>query len=138
MASPFFTPSVVRKFASTILLLLILFQLGACPCGCAEHNAWLQMMGMDHHHVDDPIASSRTAIQEADHHDCTGEKAKPYLDNARVVRCGCESLSTPSAIPSHNLPALASTSDPTVFRWSQGAHTYARAPDLSSLQVFQL
>ncbi len=75
--------------ASVALLICLVLQLGACPCGCLEHNAWIQMLGWsmeDHahsHDVDDLHAQVSDGSQD---HDCTGELRPQYINNARPVR----------------------------------------------------
>jgi hypothetical protein len=34
-----------KKCLVTVLLLGLIWQMGACPCGCIEHNLWLQLLG---------------------------------------------------------------------------------------------
>jgi len=72
-----------RRIVSGLLLAMIVFQLGACPCGCLEHNAWIQMVGLTDHHHEVAFTSDCSSIQGASDHDCTGEHAPDYLDNAR-------------------------------------------------------
>jgi len=70
-----------------MLLSAMVFQLGACPCGCIEHNAWVQFLGLDagdHDHTS--VADHGTglsSISSTDTHDCTGEGNAPFVDNAR-------------------------------------------------------
>jgi hypothetical protein len=33
----------MRSLTSSLLTLLLLWHLGACPCGCLEHNAWVEL-----------------------------------------------------------------------------------------------
>lgn len=76
-----------HRFASIALLVCLVFQLGACPCGCLEHNAWIELLGLstgdhghDTAHSDD--GSDRISIA-GNHHDCTGEAQAQYVNTAR-------------------------------------------------------
>lgn len=83
----------LQKLASSVLLAMIVFQIGACPCGCLEHNAWVQMLGLGDHHEEFVSLDDRLSIQDAGHHDCTGEGAHDYFNNART-QFGSEPLAT--------------------------------------------
>jgi len=70
----------LRHRAMIVMLLALVYQWGACPCGCVEHNAWLEWVGLDHHHDHDhatPMAADPT-VSAADDHDCSGA-ARPYF-----------------------------------------------------------
>jgi len=75
------------------------FQLGACPCGCLEHNAWVEAFegslghdeasGGDQLHLaarssQDDFAASLVS-NEHDHHDCDGVDRRQYFDTSRKV-----------------------------------------------------
>ncbi len=81
------TTIVVRlqKFVTCVLLAVMVYQLGACPCGCWEHNSWLQMMGLSDHQHPIAEASDDVSVHDPGHHDCTGEHAPEYFDNAQVI-----------------------------------------------------
>lgn len=36
------------RFVALALVLSFAIQLGACPCNCFEHNAWVQLVGLGH------------------------------------------------------------------------------------------
>ncbi len=80
-----------RRGLAFCVLALMVYQLGACPCGCLEHNAWLQWAGIT---SDDrgeiaaatPAADSLTTMSDGDYHDCNGEPRPQYVDNARSAR----------------------------------------------------
>lgn len=129
----------VQKFACRVLLVLIVFQLGACPCGCLEHNAWVQMLGLSSHHDHhlSEAETDQTTIEGSDH-DCNGRPGAVYFNNAISVNadhaynqgnsvaasCGSLELLTVAILDSSSL-------DSCRFR-----RTYA--PSLSALQVYQL
>ena len=80
-----------RKLAAFVLLAGMIYQLGACPCGCLEHNAWLHLLGIESdHHAESIAAPLTTAVlvitADTDHHDCTGESRPAYFDNARPIK----------------------------------------------------
>ncbi len=77
------------RLASGVLLVGMIFQLGACPCGCLEHNVWVQLLGLDaDHHLGRTASASTVSWSglDADHHNCTGEPRPGYVDNARSFR----------------------------------------------------
>ncbi|MDA7980457.1 MAG: hypothetical protein MPJ50_16990 [Pirellulales bacterium] len=79
-----------HRYAAMILLAVTVFQLGACPCGCLEHNAWFQLLGINTEHDDDRAAtgveggSDVALIVNDDTHDCEGEARVQYFNNTRV------------------------------------------------------
>ena len=79
----------LNRFASIALLVCLVYQLGACPCGCLEHNAWVELFGLsasDHEHDLAQSDRSSAGISVADdHHDCTGEARPQYVNTARDV-----------------------------------------------------
>lgn len=131
-------PVVVQRFACRVLLLLIVFQLGACPCGCVEHNAWIQMLGLCSHDHHDVAESGHAPALHGSDHDCTGEPRAAYLDNAKPVQIDekveelLEVLTTQNSTESlaiHGLDAPQSEASRIVI---------PRASQLSTLQVYQL
>ncbi|WP_237226187.1 hypothetical protein [Rubinisphaera sp. JC750] len=85
----------LQSFAATLLLAAMVYQLGACPCGCLEHNAWSQLLRLDsgdhdHSAADLEKIGSHSPVLLSDHHDCTGEPRTAFVDNAREPRVqGC-------------------------------------------------
>lgn len=67
-----------RRFARTLLLAAFVHQLGACACGCLEHNAWVQTamsLASDaggHHHHHAPTGPTRLSDDHS-HCDDQGE-----------------------------------------------------------------
>lgn len=78
--------------AAALLLIVMLFQLGACPCGCLEHNAWVQLLGLsdaDEIRIANPVLDQDNCISvaSADHaHDCIGEARPQFVDNSCTVQ----------------------------------------------------
>lgn len=73
------------------MLAVLVFGLGACPCGCFEHNAWAQLLPLDstHNNLDflKDTGSGQVAtlvFDDTDSHDCTGEERAQYLNNTRM------------------------------------------------------
>jgi hypothetical protein len=34
----------MQRFFANLLILLFAFEIGACPCGCLDHNGWLELL----------------------------------------------------------------------------------------------
>lgn len=82
---------LLQRFTATLLLVAMIYQLGACPCGCLEHNAWAHLLGLDAESRDDASVGSfespgHSSVNLADTHDCTGEPRTQFVDNARGPR----------------------------------------------------
>lgn len=82
-------PKNLHRLASIALLVCLVFQLGACSCGCLEHNAWVELFQLstdDHGHdlAQSDRASGGVSIED-NHHDCTGEARPQYVNTARDV-----------------------------------------------------
>ncbi len=83
--------NLLHRCAAFLLLATMVYQLGACPCGCLEHNAWIEFLHLDHdeHSHSTPVLSLDAQIaaepHSHGHHDCTGERAAGFVDNARVL-----------------------------------------------------
>ncbi|MEW4491105.1 hypothetical protein AB1L42_23725 [Thalassoglobus sp. JC818] len=81
-----------EHFVATMLLVVMVYQLGACPCGCVEHNVWAQLLGIDSDHdrnlastVLDGKSSGVLVGENEDQHDCSGEARAQYFNNIRVT-----------------------------------------------------
>ena len=82
----------LQRYTASLLLAVMVYQLGACSCGCLEHNVWAQMLDLDS--ADHASHSSQGAKEESDvsqvasaeTHDCTGEARAQYFNNTRVPR----------------------------------------------------
>ena len=74
----------LHRLAALALLVGIVYQLGACPCGCLEHNMWVALLGLDSDgHSDAGAGRADTMVHSTDHeHDCTGKAKARYLDNS--------------------------------------------------------
>lgn len=79
-----------RRLICCTLLVLLVYQFGACPCGCLEHNAWFQLVAVSDQHHDGPVSHpleshAWSPAAEADDHSCTGQPHSPYLDTTRLL-----------------------------------------------------
>ena len=133
-----------RKFAAFVLLVGMIYQLGACPCGCLEHNAWLHLLGIDSDHDVEinatALASAALALTaESEHHDCTGEPRPTYFDNARSSKLTNGLLGHPESFLS--IIVDAPDGRPLIrSRFQQRKSSFALAHALSrpDLQVYRL
>ena len=145
--------SIIRHFASIALLVCLLFQLGACPCGCLEHNAWLEMLGIQHHEQPSDgqlstIPSVKKVDVDHDHigriaaveydHECDGNGCPKYFNNARGVTlsqsCVWEVAPIPAILGSSWTSETTSRFFLSVSRFSG----HRCAPSRSDLQVFRI
>ena len=139
-----------RGLASGVLGLLV-YQLGACPCGCLEHNAWLQWAGVISDHGGDsdaamPVSESLTTVSESlttvangDTHDCTGEPRPQYVDNAQstqVLGDFFQRLAT--IVVSLNTSMDDSSITRGRFDWGPDCAPLAHALSRPALQVYRL
>ncbi|WP_166831778.1 hypothetical protein [Thalassoroseus pseudoceratinae] len=79
---------LIQRHAATLMLVMMVYQLGACPCGCLEHSAWAELLGTESANHSDDVAvgvdgRSSAVVSDATH-DCTGEARVQYLNNNRV------------------------------------------------------
>ena len=65
--------------AACLLLIGLVYRMGACPCGCVEHNYWLQTLGLASDH-DHGVPMDLALV--AQDHDCAGESPELYCDTA--------------------------------------------------------
>lgn len=140
----------IQRYAATLLLALMVYQFGVCPCGCLEHNAWVQMLGIDvsdhdaHIAIGDHDQGVTTVVSGHNEHDCAGKTRPKYVDNARSISIETVSTTTRSSVAM--IPAFAATrfSDANVGRCRVGKlPEFAAARDGSTqfrakLQVFRL
>lgn len=128
----------LRKFASCVLLALVVYQLGACPCGCVEHNAWLQVLGVSDHSHAEVAVDTEDAISISGDHDCSGEHVVAYMDNARPVpsnEIGSQFLTCLLVAPESASEAVGSGRS---FFTQSDCLAFARALDRPALQVYRL
>ena len=86
----------LRKIIVMVVFLGLTYQAGACPCGCLEHNVWVQMLGWGddpHQHAGVPSSGAdvERATQVASHHDhdCEGLPPSLYVSSMeRMLRPG--------------------------------------------------
>jgi len=86
----------MRSLLVHLILVLSVWHLGACPCGCADHNAWLEMV-LEHHDSDPASALGISLDHEprgisAPRH-CDGRGRLPYLRNSRESELRVQLLS---------------------------------------------
>jgi hypothetical protein len=70
-----------------MLLFVSVFRLGDCPCGCPEHNIWVELAGLGETEV--AVSPVRTAAMNSDgnevlEHSCASVPLGHYVDNSRV------------------------------------------------------
>lgn len=123
-----------QKFAPSVLLVMIVYQLGACPCGCLEHNAWLQLLGMSHEHVHSPSGSS--PAWESEEHDCTGEARPTYVNNARQACATSAPGDSSSLVAFVEPPQSLVTPRFAAALWDSERPPRAHAPFRPALQVY--
>lgn len=72
----------MKRAAAVVLMLALIHQVGACPCGCLEHNHWLKAFGLvgQEPHADIQAGSP---LWSGDHCDCSG--AVEFVNNAQRV-----------------------------------------------------
>ena len=130
------------KFAAYVLLMGMVFQLGACPCGCVEHNVWMQLfgIGIDDHQGELPSSTaSALPAADADHHDCTGLPRPSYVDNARLYRVAAPDLQE-VMVPVGVTADMQCGPSPSFRHFSSRSNSLAvaHAPSRSKLQVYRL
>src|SRR5690606_16664638 len=80
-------PTVMRSHLPGFLSLLFIWHLGPCPCGCPEHNAWMELCA-GHDETERAESSSGflagPALQRPAGR-CVGQGSPPY------IRSGSES-----------------------------------------------
>lgn len=85
---------ITNSLAVCLLVAGMVFQMGTCPCGCLEHNAWVQLAGLRHDDIetlaiqgaDAPVVSEGgLCVAVTDNHECDGQPALDYLNTARSV-----------------------------------------------------
>ena len=136
----------IRRITTWLMLLGLVYQFGACPCGCLEHNAWLQMLGLSIHDSADAAASNELRASGADacdvavpeEHDCAGHPRVLYVNNAEPSPrlALLRSVDGTTAVDSARAASIAVGSPSDFSRGSPGL-PMLRAR-LATLQVFLL
>lgn len=78
----------MQRFSATLLILLFIFDVGACPCGCLDHNGWLELFSTDEVKPFSGTVSTSTSSNDdwtpvlADQH-CDGTGKAKYRMSAR-------------------------------------------------------
>ena len=118
-----------------ICLFAFMYQLGACPCGCADGNYWYQTLvqfknsspnnrslhyhshghGHHHHHHDSDSEDAITSIDDHHNHDCA-ELAFVWQTRVRQFE-----LHASSSHPVFSQPCDLSSADVN-DRWDQTTH----------------
>ena len=82
----------------TVLAVCLLYQVGACPCGCLDHNLWALTLGLAS--GESPVASeaATTYTVAAEEHDCHGEASSVYVNTARTIKVPGITLCSTQAI----------------------------------------
>lgn len=76
----------IQQLLAAVVVLGFIFQLGACPCGCLEHNYWMQMAGLSPHEPHDACDHDSQPTAHQNHeHDCTGVAATLFVNNIRPI-----------------------------------------------------
>jgi hypothetical protein len=129
----------MRQLTTLTMLLWCVYQLGACPCGCLEHNAWAELIGLTSH---DEVASVSPAggavLSTAEDHDCTGQPRPLYLSSTENPgRLVALVASPPTAAFDAQPPR--SMLDRAIIRAHRGPPGLgSQRAHLASLQVFLL
>ncbi len=126
-----------NRIATAFIVGCFFYRFGACPCGCFEHNYWVQAIGIvgpEHDHA--PTEGSVPTV--TDQHHCSGAFAVDFVNDARLVKppttISNQSWSAfieedaPVTLP--NEPGSQSTRGPPCFWTATSSH--------SELQVYIL
>ena len=127
------TGVLLKPIAVFAILAAYIFHLGDCPCGCIEHNAWLQ--GLQSIDKDSTEFGSDSLCEVAsDHdHDCDGSRPQ-FLDTSHHPTCVKQLLFLSTVFKSAFVDG--SSSALACVR-SEGMQILL-APPRASLQVFLL
>ena len=138
----------LQCLSATMLLLAMVFQLGACPCGCIDHNAWVQLWGVESEHhkehtlvslADDDGNSSIALARVSDSHDCTGQPRSQFCDNACSVRVHDTSLiRLPESFVAASYSSRTRSHSNERLVPSTPVGGLCAAPSLPQLQVYRL
>jgi hypothetical protein len=146
---PLCTPteySVIRlrrtalRNTSLVMTLCLVYQMGACPCGCWEHNHWFAMLGLEQDERQAPILPTTVGrvLSSADSHDCTGAPKPLYASQSELKLR--KLANAPSTLAWHAPLRLAdSASGPGRLRDQRGPPGPIGGPaNRARLQVFLL
>ena len=75
----------MHRIASAVLMVGFIYQLGACPCGCLQHNYWAQALGMSPHDSHEAVDTTQLELHPGHGHDCRGVPARVFINNSRAV-----------------------------------------------------
>lgn len=127
-----------RRFArltSAMLVSCVIYQIGACPCGCLEHNYWLGLAGFVDHHESIVGASATAAVAGTHEDDCLDHHPSPYVNTTRRVEIASDAVGN-SAVSSWYLTSTLRLDGD--FRLDRGPSFLGNSPRCDTLQVFRL
>ena len=76
----------IQQLLTAVVVLGFVFQLGACPCGCLEHNYWMQLVGLSSPEPQGASDRGHQPTAEQEHeHDCMGVGGPIYVNNVRPI-----------------------------------------------------
>ncbi len=127
------------RVTSMVMALCFVYQWGACPCGCLEHNAWLRWLGVvshDHDHAEAAFPGAPSVASSEDH-DCTGRPPAVWTKSKNSsLRIALLSSRSTSAL---GMQPLQYAVDRRIRRELRGPPALASPRDhLLALQVFLL
>lgn len=122
-----------KPIAVFAILVAFVFHLGACPCGCIEHNAWLQVLHAADEDSSQSGNDSRCEIAGDHEHDCAGSRPQ-FLDTAQHPECVKQLLMF--SIVSQS-PLVGGDSRASRLECADAPHRIS-APPRAELQVFLL
>lgn len=125
------------RLSAIALTVCFVFEMGACPCGCLEHNYWLALFGHSSDSSTPAQGDHDTGLLVASDHDCTGKSRDEFVNTARLPETGSRQLQISHfTIDSPDAHGTLSAAEPFFNRGPAGRLPIA--PDLVSLQVFRL
>ncbi len=71
------------RITSVVLSVCLIYQLGACPCGCLEHNHWLRVLGLADHDGDLAVDVDRATLVVQQEHDCSHDPRVQFVSTSR-------------------------------------------------------
>ena len=127
----------LQRLTSYFLALLLVYQLGVCPCGCLEHNAWFEWLGLDadaHQHAE--VADDQPSLSCAEGHDCVGKPRPLYVSQSHDLKGQILAISATKAALGQ--PDAFDPVDLVVRAQDRGPPDFSAQPLRASLQVFLL
>jgi hypothetical protein len=140
------------RFIALAIVVSFAWQLGGCPCGCFEHNAWVLMLVSNEHSIEPDqhgefcpgfacqatgSSASQLLSSEHNHEECAGGRTT-YVDNSRSDAVGnilrMLDLGSVSRLVEkrHQSPHLSCSSSAHQLRCPENSFPHCR----SALQVY--